>query len=244
MKLTQEEKRELANTKALAKWVASEMPQPQVPIHKPSYAKRRDTSQADHQLIEQSYDQLDGEWLQWLEVARRFEHKAQAQDRLDLRHTIIVAFADQQARNERLGKPDLSFYGMLRIASHCVADYWRERLKREVKVCVYNGRATELKCASCRHKPKAQRCPYQASRPIQSLDQPTTDYEGYECRLLDTLADDSVDVEAWAERSTWELGYPKRLVLIAHKIDKGRNLTATDSQYLWRYRKRTQKSLL
>jgi len=70
---------------------------------------------------EQSYNQLEGKWL---EVARRFEHKARAQDRLDLRHTIILAFADQQARNERLGKPDLSFHGMLRIASHCVADYW------------------------------------------------------------------------------------------------------------------------
>ena len=73
---------------------------------------------------EQSYNRLEGEWQEWLEVARRFEHKAKAQDKLDLRHTIIVAFADQQARNERLGKPDLSFHGMLRIASHCVADYW------------------------------------------------------------------------------------------------------------------------
>ena len=62
--------------------------------------------------------------------------------------------------------------------------------------------------------------------------------------LIDTLADDSVDIEAWLERSIWELGYPKRLVEIAHKLDNKEKLTATDSQYLWRYRKKTQKRLL
>jgi len=86
---------------------------------------------------EQSYDQVAGKWLEWLEVAKRFEHKTKAQDRLDLRHTIILAFASQQARNERLGKPDLSFYGMLRIASHCVADYWREE-KRNARLIDLN----------------------------------------------------------------------------------------------------------
>ena len=86
---------------------------------------------------EQSYNQIDGKWREYLEVAKRFEHKAKAQDRLDLRHTIILAFADQQARNERLGKPDLSFYGMLRIASHCVADYWRQE-KRQLTILSLN----------------------------------------------------------------------------------------------------------
>ncbi|GAH25843.1 unnamed protein product, partial [marine sediment metagenome] len=99
-------------------------------------------------LAEQSYNQLAGKWRDWLEVARRFEHKVEAQDRLDLRHTIILAFADQQARNERLGKPDLSLYGMLRIASHCVADYWREQAKHEVKVCIYSGLPTEPRANS------------------------------------------------------------------------------------------------
>ncbi len=82
--------------------------------------RQEELTQEIQAIAEQSYDQLTGKWL---EVAKRFEHKAKAQDRLDLRHTIILAFAGQQARNERLGKPDLSFYGMLRIASHCVADY-------------------------------------------------------------------------------------------------------------------------
>jgi len=192
---------------------------------------------------EQSYDQLDGKWRDWLEVAKRFEQKVEAQDRLDLRHTIIVAFADQQARNEANGKPDLSFYGMLRIASHCVADYWREQAKHQVKVCIYDGLPTEPHCASCRHKPKKGQCPYLAIRRIQSLNTEIVDSDGDTVELIDTLADDSVDLEAWLEASTWELGYPKRLVAIAYKLDNDIALSAKDRMYLSRYRHKEQKRL-
>jgi len=144
--------------------------------------RQEELTQEIQAIAEQSYDQLTGKWLEWLEIAKRFEHKAKAQDRLDLRHTIILAFADQQARNEKLGKPNLSFYGMLRIASHCVADYWR-RERRQLTMLSLN---TEIE-----------------------------DEEGNTIEVIDTLADDSVDIEAWLERSTWELGYPKRLVEIA-----------------------------
>ena len=161
-------------------------------------------------IAEQSYSQLTGKWREYLEVAKRFEHKVEAQDRKDLRHTIIVAFADQQARNERLGKPDLSFYGMLRIASHCVADYWRAD-KRNNRMISLN---TEIETE-----------------------------EGDTIELIDTLADDSVDIEAWLECSTWELGYPKRLGEIAHKIDNGKALSAKDRMYLSRYRHKEQKPL-
>ena len=122
----------------------------------------------------------------------------------------MVAFADQQARNERLGKPDLSFYGMLRIASHCVADYWR-RERRQLTMLSLN---TEIE-----------------------------DEEGNAIEVIDTLADDSVDIEAWLERSTWELGYPKRLVAIAHKLDNDEALSAKDRMYLSRYRHKEQKRL-
>jgi len=196
---------------------------------------------------EQSYSQLAGKWRDWLEVARRFEHKARAQDRLDLRHTIILAFAEQQARNERLGKPDLSLYGMLRIASHCVADYWREVNKASVKVCVFDGIAKEPIYAKCsfNHKPsKCSKCPFLAVRPIGSLNTELEDTEGNTVELIDTLADDSVDIEAWAERSTWELGYPKRLVTIAYKLDNGKALSGYERLYLYRYKRKNQKRLL
>jgi len=162
-------------------------------------------------IAEQSYNQLTGKWLEWLQVAKRFEHKARAQDRLDLRHTIIVAFADQQARNERLGKPDLSLYGMLRIASHCVADYWRQQ-KRQLTILSLN---TEIEDSET----------------------------GDTIELIDTLADDSVDIEAWLERSTWELGYPKRLVEIAYKLDNGKALSGYERLYLCRYRHKHPKRL-
>lgn len=234
MKLTQADKKELAKTKALAKWVATEMPQPQVKIHKPSYAKR-DTSRAEHQRIEQSYNQLAGEWLEWLEVARKYESKVPSQDRYDVRHDILIELARARARDCQ-PIPLLRAY---RIASLTVALYWRLRLKREAKVCVYNGIATEPHCANCRHKPKAHRCPYQAYRPMQSLDQPATDYDGYDCQLLDTVADDnaidSLDIGDNLDARQLLLTFPLRLVEIANKRLQGIPVDNRDKCYLQRF---------
>ena len=199
---------------------------------------------------EQSYDQLDGKWRDWLEVARRFEHKARAQDRLDLRHTIILAFADQQARNERLGKPDLSFYGMLRIASHCVADYWREINKASVKVCVLNGLPTipDHKCSFVGKPSKCSQCPFLAVRPIESLNTELEDTEGNTVELIDTLADDkAIDLDQWLDYKTFRLGCPDRLIQLAVKRHKGIPLNDTEQRYFTRQRqkelKRYQKTL-
>ena len=196
---------------------------------------------------EQSYNQLAGKWLEWLEVARRFEHKARAQDRLDLRHTIILAFADQQARNERLGKPDLSFYGMLRIASHCVADYWRELNKATIKVCVLNGlpRNADHKCSFVGKPSKCSQCPFLAVRPIESLNTKLEDIEGNTVELIDTIADDkAIDLDAWLDDKTFLLGCPNRLIQIAHKIQEGKALSNYERLYLYRYRRKEQKKLL
>lgn len=243
MKLTKQERQELTNTKALVKWVISSIPQPQVPTHKPSYGSNNGIDLYQIRLIEQSYDQLDGEWLEWLAVARKYESKVPSQDRYDIRHNIMIELARARARDCQ-PIPLLRAY---RIASLTVALYWRLCLKREVKVCVYNGIATEPKCAKCRHKPKASRCPYQAYRPIQSLDQSTTDYDGYECRLLDTIADDTaiqaIDIDAKVDASRYQLGCPIRLVEIAQKRLDGITLDNRDKCYLQRYWKHHQKSL-
>ena len=244
MKLTKGERRELADTKALAKMVANELPPPQVPIHKPSYSKGNGIDLNQIRLIEQSYDQLDGEWLEWLAVARKYERKVPSLDRYDVRHNIMIELARARARDCQ-PIPLLRAY---RIASLTVALYWRLCLQREVKVCVYNGIATEPHCAKCRHKPKGTRCPYQASRPIQSLDQPTTDAEGYDCRLLDTIADDNamqaVDIDAKVDASQWLLGCKVRLIEIASKKRDGLPLTKYEQLYLCRFWKRTQKRLI
>ncbi len=76
----------------------------------------------------QSYDDhLQGEWLTYNKVASKFAHKAQAQDRDDLRDTIILNLAVAGRSNGH--KPDNPSW-MYRIASFTVAQYWRDYYKR------------------------------------------------------------------------------------------------------------------
>ena len=189
---------------------------------------------------EQSYNQLEGEWLDWLGVARRYEHRVPSQDRLDMRHTILIELAKCRSRDNK-PIPPLRAY---RIASLMVALYWREANKTSIKVCIYNGIAQELHCATCSHNGQKP-CPYQASRPVQSLDADTTDSEGNTTRLKDTVADDhAIDILAWLDAKTWLLGCPLKLIQIGCKRQEGIPLTKTDRQYLWRYLKRQKKPLL
>ncbi len=184
------------------------------------------------------YDQLDGDWALFYKVASRFSHKAKAQDRGDLLHDIMITLADVSSHN---GHKPLTEPTMYRVASYEVADYWRAQYK------LTNG----LDCGSCS---KAQRqkcrsewlyCDCPKAIKLEYLSKPITDSEGNITELGELIADDkAINLDAWLEGSTWELGYPKRLVEIAHKLDNGENLTATDSQYLWRYRKRGQKTLI
>ena len=82
---------------------------------------------------EQSYNQLAGEWQDWLEVARRYEGKVPYQDKYDMRHTILIELA--KARN-RDGKP-IPTLRAYRIASLMVALYWRQ-LKRKPTILSLN----------------------------------------------------------------------------------------------------------
>ena len=184
------------------------------------------------------YDQLVGEWALFYKVASRFSHKAKAQDRGDLLHDIMITLADVASHN---GHKPLTESTMYRVASYEVADYWRAQYK------LSNG----LDCGSC-SKAQRQKCRSEwlysdcpKAIKLEYLSKPITDSEGNITELGELIADDkAINLDAWLEGSTWELGYPKRLVEIAHKLDNGENLTATDSQYLWRYRKREQKTLI
>jgi hypothetical protein len=155
-----------------------------------------------------SYDRLDGEWLNWYQVAHRFEHKVPAQDRGDIKHNIILELAKARARD---GKP-IPIPRAYRIASLVVALYWRQETRKPTMLSLNTS--------------------------IDNGDGDTTE-------LIETIADDkAIDLSAWLDAKTWLLGCPIRLVQIAHKINNGDRLTPTDSQYLWRYRKREQKTLL
>ena len=194
-------------------------------------------------IAEHSYDRLEGEWHDWLEVAKLYEVKVPYQDRYDMRHDILIELARARARDEE-SIPLLRAY---RIASLTVALYWREQLKAQVKVCIYDGVAKEPHCASCSHKPKnAGRgsCPYLALRPITSLESEVEDTEGNIVALKETIADDhAIDLDLWQDAKTFVLGCPMRLVQIAHKKRTGKPLTGKDRKYLCKMLKRYQKPL-
>jgi len=160
-----------------------------------------------------------------------------AQDREDLLHDIILTLAVAERNN---GHKPFTEGTMYRIASRCVADYWRAYYK------LNNG-------LDCRHCSKAQRtkckendlyleCP-KAIR-LEYLSKPIVDGEGNITELGELIADPkSLDLDAWDRDYLWQLGYKPRLVDIALKLHSGEALTATDSQYLWRYRQQAQKRL-
>jgi len=183
------------------------------------------------------YAQLDGEWLTYYNVASRFAHKVKAEDSQDLLHDIILTLAVAERNN---GHKPFTEAAMYRIASRAVADYWRAYYKAN------NG----LDCHSCskaqRHKCKEgylyTECPKAIK--IESLNKPILDSEGNLTELGELIADDkAIDLDAWVSDSTWEIGYPKRLVAIAYKLKAGIALTIADRKCLCKWRKREQKSL-
>jgi len=183
------------------------------------------------------YDQLEGDWLQYYNVASRFSHKAQAQDREDLLHDIIVNLADV-ARNN--GHKPLTELAMYRIASITIVHYWREHYK------LTNG----LDCGSCskaqRRKCRAEwlysHCPKAIK--LEYLSKPITDDDGNLTELGELIADDNgIDLDAWLDAKTFLTGCPQRLMGIALKRLKGIPLDSKDQEYLRRYRQKEQKSL-
>jgi len=91
---------------------------------------------------------------------------------------------------------------------------------------------------------KYWRAEYRNGRVI-SLNTIIADGEGNTTELIDTLADDkAIDLEAWLDRSTWELGFSDKLAQIARKIAYGIPLDAKDKMYLQRFRQKSKKKLL
>jgi hypothetical protein len=130
---------------------------------------------------------------------------------------------------------------MYRIASRAQADYWRAYYKLTMGL-------------DCRHCNKAQRhkckedwlygdCPKAIK--LESLNKPILDSEGNTTEMGELIADDrAIDLDAWVSDSTWEIGYPKRLVAIAYKLKAGIPLEPSDKMYLQRIRRKEQKRLV
>jgi hypothetical protein len=161
-----------------------------------------------------------------------------AQDRGDIRHSIILELAMTRARD---GDKPFSEALMCRIASCVVALYWRKQYK------LTNG----LDCGSCSQKQRQKcrsadlyrQCPKAIK--IEYLSKPITDANGNVTELGDTIADDkAIDIGAWLDARTFLLSFPQRLVAIAHKRVEGTPLTGAEMKYLCKWRKREQKTLV
>jgi len=198
-----------------------------------SYRKRK---QDDHNG--NGYEHLEGQWLTYYRVASRFAHKAKAEDKDDLLHDIIITLADVERNN---GHKPFTEAVMYRIASRTVADYWRS----------YYKASRGLNCGSCSQKQRRKcrednlysECPKAVK--LDSLNQPIIDSEGHTTELGELIADDkAIDLGAWIDARTFLLGFPQRLLAIAHKLDNNEALDNKEHQYLWRFRQREQKKLI
>jgi len=183
------------------------------------------------------YDHLQGEWLTYYKVASRFAHKAKADDQQDLLHDIILTLA-RAGRNN--GHKPFTEAAMYRIASRAVADYWRAQYKLNSGLTCCN--CSKAQRRKCKEDYLYTECPKAIK--LESLNKPVTDSEGNTTELGELIADDkAIDLDAWVSSSTWEIGYPKRLVAIAYKLKAGIPLSNREHQYLWYWRKWEQKRL-
>jgi len=183
------------------------------------------------------YDQLDGDWLTYYKVASRFNHKAKAEDTEDLLHDIMLTLALAEQNN---GHKPFTEAVMYRIASRAQADYWRAYYKLTMGLdCRHCNKAQRQKCRS---GDLYSQCPKAIK--LESLNKPILDGEGNLTELGELIADDkAMELDAWVSNSTWEIGYPRRLVAIAYKLKAGEALANADLLYLSRYRRQEQKKL-
>jgi len=206
---------------------------------KPRSIKSRSNGHKRQALVHSNgYDQLEGQWLTYYNVASRFTDRVKPEDKEDILHTIIATLADVERNN---GHKPFTEAVMYRIASRTVADYWRSYYK------INNG----LDCHTCskaqRHKCKEgdlyTECPKAIK--LEYLSKPILDSEGNLTELGNLIADDkALDLDGWVSSSTWEIGYKPRLVAIAYKLHSGEALTNADLLYLSRYRRQEQKRLI
>ncbi len=227
-------------TKALAKEVRDSLPERLLKgdSHRSlkSVSRRKTLDRAELDLIEASYNQLDGEWLEWLEVSRRFESKVPTQDRLDVRHDIILTLATVR---QRTGEA-IPRYRAYRVASYVIADYYYQQAKLNRGLDCRN--CSTVKRRECVKDSLFSQCP--KVRTVISLDAEYLDATGSTYQLRDVIADDNaVNLDNWLDAVTWLLGCPTRLVDIGNKLRGGKPLDGKDRKYLWKFRKKTQNPL-
>jgi hypothetical protein len=90
---------------------------------------------------------MELDWQKYIEIADKFQHKAIAQDREDLRQDIIVRLAEVAQNN---GHKPLTEGAMVRVASYVVVEYWHDIKRKPTILSLENeiededGNKTEL----------------------------------------------------------------------------------------------------
>ena len=185
--------------------------------------------------IGNGYDQLEGRYLTYYQIALPFAKSVPTQDTGDLLHTIIMTLADVDRNGE------LSEAAMYRIASRTRADYWRENYRHTRGLDC--GHCSNRQRRKCKEDWQYSECPKAIK--IESLSKPITDSEGNLTELGNLIADDTaLDIPQWLEIKEQLLHTPDRALAIAGKIQDGETLTQVERNYLWRFRKREQIILI
>jgi len=82
---------------------------------------------------------MELDWQKYIEIADKFQHKAKAADRQDLRQEIILRLAEVANNN---GHKPFTEGSMVRVASYTVMAYWRD-LMRKPTILSLNGELTD-----------------------------------------------------------------------------------------------------
>jgi len=174
------------------------------------------------------------DWQKYIEIADKFQHKARHEDREDLRQTIILRLAEVEERYKGNGN-SLTEWGMLRVASYTVLQYWREYYYRTNGVNC--GRCSNSQRKKCQEQDRFAQCPRAIG--IVSLNSEVDDGDGNTIELWQMIADDNaVDLDNWLDAKIWLYCAPARLVSIAYKKVNGLPLTKTEARYLQRHRQK------
>jgi hypothetical protein len=81
------------------------------------------------------------DWQKYIEIADKFQYKAKAEDREDLRQNIILRLAEVETKYNGSGE-SLTEGGMIRVASYTVLAYWRH-IMRLPAIISLNGIVTD-----------------------------------------------------------------------------------------------------
>jgi len=185
------------------------------------------------------YDQLDGDYALFYKVAKRFAYKVRRDDCEDFLHDLFLKFAKVKAIYIAKGK-ELTEGGLMRVARYELAGYWRK----------YYYKINGIDCGRCSNRQR-ERCKDWFLYPdcpravrMERLDELVADGNGDSTPLHELIADDNaVDVVGRLDARLVLQGYPHKFVKIAYKQYAGYSLTNDERAYLYRHRRKAQKSL-